>query len=84
MKSKYFTDIVAALKKMLRKKNIPQKAWVDQGTEFGGEFRKICGKKKNKICSTRSETKAAVAERAVRSLKNNIYASWVKTGISTL
>ena len=73
MKSKYSTDAVAAFKKMLRKNNIPQKVWVDQGTEFGGEFRKFCGEKKIKIYSTRSETKAAVAERAIRSLKNIIY-----------
>ena len=55
MKSKYSTDAVAAFKKMLRKNNIPQKVWVDQGTEFGGEFRKFCGLKKIKIYSTRSE-----------------------------
>ena len=48
MKSKYSTDTVAAFKKMLRKNNVPQKVWVDQGTEFGGEFRKFCGQK-NKI-----------------------------------
>ena len=39
MKSKYSTDAVAAFKIMLRKNNIPQNVWVDQGTEFGGEFR---------------------------------------------
>ena len=48
MKSKYSTDTVAAFKKMLRKNNVPQKVWVDQGTKFGGEFRKFCGQK-NKI-----------------------------------
>ena len=58
---------------MLRKNNIPQKAWVDQGTEFGGEFGNFCRQKKIKIYSTRSETKAAVAERAITSLKNIIY-----------
>ena len=73
MKSKYSTDAVAAFKKMLRKNNIPQKVWVDQGTEFGCKFRKFCGQKKIKINLTRSETKAALAERAIRSLKNNIY-----------
>ena len=73
MKSKYSTDAVAAFKKMLRKNNIPQKVWVDQGTKFGGEFRKFCGQKKIRIYSTRNETKAAVAERAIRSLKNIIY-----------
>ena len=56
-KSKNSTDDVEAFKKMLRKNNIPKKVWVDQRTEFGGEFRKFCGQKKIKIYSTRSETK---------------------------
>ena len=72
MKSKYSTDAVAAFKKMLRKNSMPAKVWVDQGTEFSGEFRKFCTGKKIKIYSTRSETKAAVAERAIKSLKNII------------
>ena len=58
---------------MLRKKSMPAKVWVDQGTEFSGEFRKFCADKKIKIYSTRSETKVAVAERAIKSLKNIIY-----------
>ena len=73
MKSKNSTDAVVAFKKMLRKNNIPQKVWVDQGTEFGGKIRKSLRQKKTKIYSMRSETKAAVAERAIRSLKNVIY-----------
>ena len=73
MKSKYSTDAVSAFKKMLRKKSMPAKVWVDQGTEFSGEFRKFCTDKKIKIYSTRSETKAAVAERAIKSLKNINY-----------
>ena len=73
IKSKFSTDALAAFKKMLRKNSIPQKVGVDQGTELGGEFCKFCGQKKIKIYSTGSETKAAVAERAIRSLKNNIY-----------
>ena len=44
MKSKYSTDAVAAFKKMLRGTNITQKVWVDQGTEFGGEFRNFVEK----------------------------------------
>ena len=73
MKSKYSTDAVVAFKKMLRKKSMPAKVWVDQGTEFSGELRKFCTDKKIKIYSTRSETKAAVAERAIKFLKNIIY-----------
>ena len=52
---------------------MPAKVWVDQGKEFGGEFRKFCTDKKIKIYSIRSETKAAVAERAIKTLKNNNY-----------
>ena len=52
---------------------MPAKVWVDQGTEFSGEFRKFCTDKKIKIYLTRSETKAAVAERAIKYLKNIIY-----------
>ena len=69
---------------MLRKINIPQKVWVEQGTEFGGEVRKFCGKKKIKIYSTISETKAAVAERAIRSLKNIIYCFMEENGYKYL
>ena len=73
MKSNYSTDAVVAFKRMLRKKSLPAKTWVDQGTEFSCEFRKFCTNKKIKIYSTRSETRAAVAERAIKSLKNIIY-----------
>ena len=72
MKSKYASDAVAAFKKILRKNTKPDRVWVDQGTEFGGEFKKFCKSRDIKIYSTRSETKAAVAERAIRSLKNII------------
>ena len=58
---------------MLRKKSMPTKVWVDQETEFSGEFRKFCTDKKIKIYSSRSQTKAAVTERAIKSLKKIIY-----------
>ena len=80
MKSKYSTDAVVAFKKMLRKKSMPATVWVDQGTEFSGEFRKFCTDKNIKIFSTRSETKAAVAERAIKSLKNIIYCYMEENG----
>ena len=57
---------------------------VDQGTEFrSGEFRKFCMDKKIKIYSTRSETKAAVAERAIKSLKTLFIAIWKKMVTNT-
>ena len=56
---------------MLMKNTKPDRVWVEQGTEF------------DKIYSTRSETKAAIAERAIRSLKTSFIATWRKTVINT-
>ena len=59
---------------MLRKNTKTDRVWVDQGTEFGGDFEKFCKSKDIiNIYSTNSETKSAVAERAFRSLKNIVY-----------
>ena len=41
MKSKYASDAVAAFQKMLRKNNKPERVWIDQGTEIGGEFKNL-------------------------------------------
>ena len=46
------------------------KNWVDNGTEFAGEFKKLCKAEWIQIYSRKSETKAAFAERTIRSLKN--------------
>ena len=56
------------------------KVWVNQGTEFSGDLRKFCPHKKIKIYSTRNETKTAVVERAIKSLKNIIYCYMVENG----
>ena len=53
--------------------NRPKKIWVDQGTEFAGEFKKFCSAEGIEDYSTISETKAAFAERTIRSLKNILY-----------
>ena len=58
---------------MLTKKNGPKKNWVAKGTEFAGEFKKLCKVEGKQIYSTMSETKAAFAERTIRSLKNKLY-----------
>ena len=58
---------------MITKKNRPGKFWVDKGTEFVGEFEKECKAEGIQIYSTMSETKAAFAERTIRSLKNILY-----------
>ena len=58
---------------MITKKNRPEKVWVEQGTELAGEFKKFCSVEGIEIYSTMGETKAAFAERTVRSLKNPLY-----------
>ena len=58
---------------MITKKNRPKKIWVDKGTEFAGEFKKLCKAEGTQIYSTMSATKAAFAERTIRFLKNILY-----------
>ena len=73
MKSKDSEETVRAFLSFITKKNRPKKIWVDKGTEFAGEFKKLCKAKGIQICSTMSETKAAFAERTRRSLNNILY-----------
>ena len=73
MKSKDSKETVRAFLSMITKKNRPEKTWVDKGIEFAGEFKKLCKADGIQIYSTMSETKAAVAERTIRSLKNILY-----------
>ena len=54
-------------------KGIDQKNWVDRGTEFAGVFKKFCAAEGIQVYSTMSETKAAFAERTIRSLKKILY-----------
>ena len=58
---------------MFTKRNRPKKIWVDNGTEFAGAFKKFCAAEGIQVYSTTSETKAAFAERTIRSLKNIFY-----------
>ena len=73
MKSKDSKETVCAFLSMITKKNRPKKIWVDKETEFAGEFKKLCKAEGIQIYSTMSETKAAFAERTIRSLKNILY-----------
>ena len=50
-----------------------KKVWVDKGTEFAGEYKKLCKAEGIQFYSTMSETNAAFAERTLRSLKNIFY-----------
>ena len=73
MKTKDSQETVKAFSSMITKRNRPKKIWVDKGTEFAGAFKKFCTAEGIQVCSTMSETKAAFAERTIRSLKNILY-----------
>ena len=73
MKTKDSTETVRAFLTMITKTNPPKKICVDKGTEFAGEFKILCKAEGIQIYPTMSETKAAFAERTIRSLKNLHY-----------
>ena len=75
MKTKDSQETVKAFSSMITKKNGPRKIWVDKGTEFAEAFKKFCAAEGIQVYSTMSETKAAFAERTIRSrsLKNVLY-----------
>ena len=73
MKTKDSKETVKTFSEMITKRSRPKKTWVDQGTVFAGEFKKFCSAERIEIYSTMSETKAAFAERKIRSLKNILY-----------
>ena len=58
---------------MITKRNRPKQLWVDKGTEFAGASKKFCTAEGIQVYSTMCETKAAFAERTIRSLKNILY-----------
>ena len=72
MRTKDSRETVKAFSSMITKSNRPKKIWVDKGTEFAGAFKKFCAAEEIQVYSTKSETKAAFAERRTRSLKNII------------
>ena len=73
MKSKDSEETVCAFLTNITKKNRPKRIWVAKGTEFAGEFKKLCKAEKMQIYTTMSETKAVFAEHTIRSLKNILY-----------
>lgn len=73
MKNKTSKETLKAFQKMVNSKTKPEKLWVDKGTEFAKDFRNFCNQKNILRYSIMSETKAALAERAIRSLKNIIF-----------
>ena len=73
MKTKDSQETAQNFSSMITKKNRPKKIWVDKRTEFPGAFKKFCAAEGIQVYSTMSETKAAFAERTIRSLKNILY-----------
>ena len=68
MKTKDSKETVPAFLTMFTINNRPKIIWVDEGTDFAGDFKNYAKLKKYKF--TKSEIKAAFAERKIRSLKN--------------
>ena len=73
MKTKDSKETVREFLSMITNKNLPQKIWVDKGTELSGEFEKLCKVEGIHFYSTMSETKVAFAERPLRSLKDILH-----------
>ena len=78
LKDKKGISIVNAFQILLKKSNRkPNKIWVDKGSEFYNSFFKkwLKDNKDNdiKMYSTNNEGKSVIAERFIRTLKNDIY-----------
>ena len=73
MKTKDSQETVKAFSSTITKRNRQKKIWVDKGTEFARAFEKFCTAEGIQVYSTMSETKAAFAERTIRSMKNILY-----------
>ena len=73
MKTEDSHETVKSFSSMITKRNRPKKIWVDKGMEFAGAFKKFGTAEGIQVYSTMSETKAAFAERTIRSLKNVLY-----------
>ena len=73
MRTKDSQETVKAFSSMITKRNRPKKIWVHKGAEFAGAFKKFRTAEGIQVYFTMSETKAAFAERTIRSLKNILY-----------
>ena len=73
MKTKDSKETARAISSMNTKDVPPKKSLVAKGTEFAGQFEKICKAEGIESYSTRNETKAAFSERTIRSLKIRVY-----------
>ena len=73
MKPKDSKEMLCAFLTINTKTNRPKEISVGRGTEFAGEFKKLCKAEGIQIYSTLSETMAAVADRTIRFLKIILY-----------
>ena len=74
MKDKYAQTCLTAFNRMIKSlEKAPEKLWTDQGKEFEGKFKQDCESRNIQIYHTNSDTKAALAERTIRSLKRLMY-----------
>ena len=82
LKDKKGISIVNAFNKIIKQSNRkPNKIWVDQGSEF---YNRVCNKwvsdNDTIMYSTFNEGKSVVAERFIRTLKNELYKHMTATG----
>ena len=73
METKDSRETVRAFLTEITKNNRPKNFWVDKGSDFAGEFKKLCKAEGIQIYSAMSETKAAFAESTIWSLKSILY-----------
>ena len=84
MKTKESEETVCAFLTMITQKKRLKNFWIDKETEFAGEFKKLCNAGRIQNYSTISKSKAAFAERTMRSLKKNFTSIWKRMDTSTL
>ena len=64
---------VRAFLTVITEKNREKKNLVDNGTDFAGEFQKVCKAGRREIYYTRSDTNATVFEHTLQSFKTILY-----------
>ena len=74
IKDKQGTSIVNTFQKIISEGRKPNKIWVDQGSEFyNNSFENFLKINNTEMYSTYNEGKSVVAERFIKTLKNNIF-----------
>ena len=73
MKTKVSKETIRAFLTMITKNDRAKTMLVDKGTEFAGQFKKLCKSEGIQIYSSMSATKATFPESTIRSLKKIHY-----------